>query len=38
MLTVCLGLAPKRAEVELWFGRAMVPDPNNRAACKAKLH
>jgi uncharacterized protein YqfA (UPF0365 family) len=38
MLTVCLGLAPERAEMELWFDRAMAADPNNRDACKAKLY
>jgi hypothetical protein len=38
MLTVCLGMSSKRAEMELWFERAMTADPNNRAACQAKLY
>ncbi len=38
MIKVCTGLGKDRAEMELWFQRAMLTAPDNYDACQAKLH
>ena len=38
MVKVCEGAQKGRAEMELWFGRAMQLAPNNYEACQSKLH
>lgn len=38
MISVVLGQQSGRPEMEKWFDRAMKADPNNYAACRAKLH
>jgi hypothetical protein len=37
MLTVARGEQKSRAQMEMWFKRAMDADPDNREACDAKL-
>lgn len=37
MITVCMGLSLDREEMERWFERAMKANPDNYAACTAKL-
>lgn len=37
MVTVCQGKGAERAEMEQWFRRAMLADPENLLACEAKL-
>jgi hypothetical protein len=36
MIEICTCQSEPRAEMEKWFERAMLTDPYNRAACKAK--
>jgi hypothetical protein len=38
MISIVLGEQSGRPEMEKWFVRAMKADPNNYAACRAKLH
>ncbi|HEX3624036.1 MAG TPA: hypothetical protein VH280_01285 [Verrucomicrobiae bacterium] len=38
MISVVLGEQSGRPEMEKWFSRAMEADPDNYAACSAKLH
>lgn len=38
MISVVLGEQGGRPEMEKWFARAMQADPDNYAACRAKLH
>ncbi len=38
MISVVQGEQSGRPEMEKWFARAMEADPNNYAACRAKLH
>ncbi|HEY1790798.1 MAG TPA: hypothetical protein VGJ73_21800 [Verrucomicrobiae bacterium] len=38
MISIVQGEQSGRPEMEKWFARAMQADPNNYAACRAKLH
>lgn len=38
MISIILGEQKGRTEMEKWFNRAMKLDPNDYAACRAKLH
>ncbi|HTV39333.1 MAG TPA: hypothetical protein VMF08_02050 [Candidatus Sulfotelmatobacter sp.] len=38
MISIVLGEQSGRPEMEKWFARAMQADPDNYAACRAKLH
>jgi hypothetical protein len=38
MITVELGQGKGRDVMEMWFARAMSANPNNKAACEAKLY
>ncbi|MDB5293398.1 MAG: hypothetical protein JWL69_4639 [Phycisphaerales bacterium] len=37
MITVAMGTSAQRPQMEQWFNRAMKADPDNFAACEAKL-
>jgi hypothetical protein len=37
MITVAMGASAERPQMEKWFHRAMQADPDNHAACEAKL-
>jgi hypothetical protein len=37
MITVAMGLGHERADMEVWFRRAMAADPDCREACTAKF-
>ncbi|MDB5299566.1 MAG: hypothetical protein JWO87_1229 [Phycisphaerales bacterium] len=37
MITVAMGASKERPQMEQWFNRAMQADPDNFAACEAKL-
>jgi hypothetical protein len=37
MIVICMGQGADRADMELWFTRAMEANPHNLAACLAKM-